>query len=202
MRAAGSDVILLLMTESILQVEREVEELEKEAAAHSHNHSHDHDHSHECTEPGCTDASHDHSHAHSHDHDHSQAHSHGHSHGEEECSEPGCTDPTHNHGDGHAHVHHKNIHDDGVTSASFVIDGAMDLAKLNLWLGALLEMRGDDIYRMKGILNIKHNKERFVFQVRGALGSRSQRWHATPNTLSDWQRRHALVVRLQCSGQL
>jgi G3E family GTPase len=42
----------------------------------------------------------------------------------------------------------------------------MDLDKLNLWLGALLEMRGEDIYRMKGILHIKHNKERFVFQVR------------------------------------
>jgi G3E family GTPase len=63
-------------------------------------------------------------------------------------------------------VHHKNIHDDGITSASFVIDGAMDLQKLNLWLGMLLQARGDDIYRMKGILNIKHNKERFVFQVR------------------------------------
>jgi hypothetical protein len=62
-------------------------------------------------------------------------------------------------------VHHKNIHDDGITSASFVIDGAMDLQKLNLWLGMLLQARGDDIYRMKGILNIKHNKERFVFQV-------------------------------------
>jgi G3E family GTPase len=63
------------------------------------------------------------------------------------------------------HVHHKNIHDDGVASASFVIDGAMDLQKLNLWLGMLLQARGEDIYRMKGILNIKHNKERFVFQV-------------------------------------
>ena len=45
----------------------------------------------------------------------------------------------------------------------------MDLQKLNLWLGALLEMRGDDIYRMKGILNIQHNSERFVFQVRTCL---------------------------------
>lgn len=106
--------------------------------------------------------SHDHSHSHDHDHSHSHDHEHSHSHGEEEH----CDDCGHAHAPGeHDHVHHTNIHDDSVTSASFVIEGEMDLQKLNMWLGALLEVRGEDIYRMKGILNIKFNKERFVFQV-------------------------------------
>lgn len=148
-----------------VQVERELAQLEAEAT-HSHSHSHDHDH-------------HGHAHGHDHSHDHANgaasngsngaAHAHAHSHGEGDASacEPGCTDPTHNHSHdhGHAHVHHKPIHDDAVSSVSFVIDGSMDLERLNMWMGALLEMRGDDIYRMKGILNIEGNAERFVFQV-------------------------------------
>jgi len=44
------------------------------------------------------------------------------------------------------------------------VDGEMDLEKVNYWLGALVEMRGDDIYRMKGILAIRDYPERFVFQ--------------------------------------
>lgn len=83
-------------------------------------------------------------------------------------------------------MHHKNIHDDSVTSASFVIKGEMDLQKLNLWLGALLEMRGEDIYRMKGILNIKFNKERFVFQV--SFCTYCCEWQAT-----------TLIDRIYCS---
>lgn len=35
----------------------------------------------------------------------------------------------------------------------------------NMWLGALLYQRSEDIYRMKGILSVQDMDERFVFQV-------------------------------------
>ena len=144
-----------------LQIENELDSLAEESKAEEHSHGHSHDHEHAKEHDHEHAKAHDHSHdGHSHDHDHDHAHAHGE---EEHCDECG-----HSHAPGehdHDHVHHKNIHDDRVTSASFVIEGEMDLQKLNLWLGALLELRGDDIYRMKGILNIKYNKERFVFQV-------------------------------------
>ena len=131
-------------TASRLQVEREL--AAAEAAERGHQQSHGHDHS----------QTHEHGHDLKHDHDHTSS--------SHDCT-PGCTDPTHDHSHDHGHAHHKPIHDDAVSSVSFVIDGAMDLTKLNMWLGALLEMRGNDIYRMKGILNIKDDVQRFVFQV-------------------------------------
>jgi hypothetical protein len=39
------------------------------------------------------------------------------------------------------------------------------LLQLNFTLGALLQNRGEDLYRMKGILAIRGLQERYVFQV-------------------------------------
>ena len=39
-------------------------------------------------------------------------------------------------------------------------------AQINYTLGMLLETRGDDIYRMKGLLSIADSEYRFVYQVR------------------------------------
>jgi G3E family GTPase len=124
----------------------------KEAAekhSHSHEtHSHSHDHEdkhahgedgHECG-PGCTHSSH--SHEHSHEHDHS-GHSHDHS--------------------GHSHEH-DHVHDDSVTSVSVTVDGDLDLDQVNYWLGGLLEIKSNDMYRMKGVLSIDGFDRRFVFQ--------------------------------------
>jgi len=47
---------------------------------------------------------------------------------------------------------------------SVVVEGEMDLEKVNTWLGLMLEVRGDDLYRLKGILAIHGCEERFVFQ--------------------------------------
>ena len=38
-------------------------------------------------------------------------------------------------------------------------------SQLNFTLGALLQARGEDLYRMKGILAIHGLQERYVFQV-------------------------------------
>ncbi|CAH8353888.1 unnamed protein product [Eruca vesicaria subsp. sativa] len=86
---------------------------------------------------------HDHDHDHGHDcHDHHNNHDHEHGH----------------------HDSHDHTHDPGVSSVSLVCEGDLDLQKANMWLGALLYQRSEDIYRMKGILAVQDMDERFVFQ--------------------------------------
>ncbi|MDJ0696807.1 GTP-binding protein [Mastigocoleus sp. MO_188.B34] len=55
-------------------------------------------------------------------------------------------------------------HDESVYSIALVEEGELDGDKLNQWLGELLQTQGPDIFRMKGILNIAGENERFVFQ--------------------------------------
>lgn len=55
-------------------------------------------------------------------------------------------------------------HDESVYSIALVEKGELDGDKLNQWLSNLLQTRGPDIFRMKGILNIAGEDERFVFQ--------------------------------------
>lgn len=90
-----------------------------------------------------TVGSHAHEDEHEHDHDHDHAHAHDHA----------------------AHA----SHDDSVSSVSLTLPGAMNLAMVNAWLGALLEVRADDLYRFKGILAIDGYPNRYVFQGVHAL---------------------------------
>ncbi|NJR48123.1 MAG: GTP-binding protein [Hyellaceae cyanobacterium CSU_1_1] len=55
-------------------------------------------------------------------------------------------------------------HDETVKSFAIVDSGEVDGQKLNNWLSQLLQTKGVDIFRMKGILNIAGEDERFVFQ--------------------------------------
>ncbi|MBW4680700.1 MAG: GTP-binding protein [Microcoleus vaginatus WJT46-NPBG5] len=55
-------------------------------------------------------------------------------------------------------------HDESVYSVALVESGALDWEKLTNWLGNLLQTRGPDIFRMKGILNIAGEENRLVFQ--------------------------------------
>ena len=55
-------------------------------------------------------------------------------------------------------------HDESVYSLALVEEGELDGDKLNQWLGTLLQTKGPDIFRMKGILNIAGEDNRFVFQ--------------------------------------
>lgn len=74
----------------------------------------------------------------------------------------------HDHGCEHEHHHHEHhhdhSHDETVKSISLVIDGEFDVDKVNFWLGSLLELRGEDIFRTKGVLAIDGFERRFVFQ--------------------------------------
>lgn len=55
-------------------------------------------------------------------------------------------------------------HDKTVGSVAIVEAGELDGNKLNEWLSKLLQTQGPDIFRMKGILTIAGEDQRFVFQ--------------------------------------
>ncbi|KAL6760024.1 CobW/HypB/UreG, nucleotide-binding domain-containing protein [Haematococcus lacustris] len=142
-------------------VERELNiTLQRAGHSHSHDHDHEHDHhhhDHDHTGPDCTHESHKHEHSHassSHDHHH---HDHDH-------TGPDCTHESHQHQHSHGQAALVEKHDDKVTSVSLLLEGDMDLDKVNYSLGLLLETRAEDIYRMKGLLSISGSDYRYVYQ--------------------------------------
>lgn len=80
-------------------------------------------------------------------------------------------------------------HDESVYSIALVEPGALDAEKLNTWIGELLRTQGPDIFRMKGILNLAGEADRFVFQGVHMLfeGRRDRPWK------SDAERKNELV---------
>ena len=67
---------------------------------------------------------------------------------------------------GHVHEHggHHHTHDATVTSVGFEELRELDAKKLNSWLSELLQTKGQDIFRMKGVLSLRNSANRFVFQ--------------------------------------
>lgn len=59
---------------------------------------------------------------------------------------------------------HEHEHDDTVTSIAIQESGAVDGNKFSDWISQLLQTKGPDIFRTKGILNIAGENRRFVFQ--------------------------------------
>jgi G3E family GTPase len=59
---------------------------------------------------------------------------------------------------------HDHDHDDDITSVSFVSDTPLDFEKFQAWFGKLLQTRGQDILRSKGILDFEGFDDRYVFQ--------------------------------------
>lgn len=80
-------------------------------------------------------------------------------------------------------------HDESVYSIALVEPGALDSEKLHAWIGELLQTQGPDIFRMKGILNLAGEAERFVFQGVHMLfdGRRDRPWK------SEAERKNELV---------
>ncbi|KAK1364777.1 CobW C-terminal domain-containing protein [Heracleum sosnowskyi] len=70
----------------------------------------------------------------------------------------------HENHDGHHHHHHDHVHDSTVSSVSIVCEGNLDLDELDDWLERLIEEKGEDLYRMKGVLSVNGSSERYVFQ--------------------------------------
>ncbi len=85
-----------------------------------------------------------------HDHDHDHDHEHG-----EHCDHP--------------HHHH---HDDDVKSFVFKSDRAFNPAKLEDFLGAIVQVYGPKMLRYKGVLNMKGSDRKVIFQgVHQLMGS-------------------------------
>jgi G3E family GTPase len=55
-------------------------------------------------------------------------------------------------------------HDEEVSSVGIDVVGDLDKRRFNQWLSHLLQTQGTDIFRMKGIISLRGEKERFVFQ--------------------------------------
>ncbi|HRJ68893.1 MAG TPA: GTP-binding protein [Beijerinckiaceae bacterium] len=75
----------------------------------------------------------------------------------------------HDHGDDHGHHHHhhgglKHYHDEEMQSVAIRIDGDVDPDKFMPWINDLVQRRGPDILRSKGILAFKNEPKRFVYQ--------------------------------------
>lgn len=66
--------------------------------------------------------------------------------------------------DHHHDHHHDHEHDQTIKSVAIAEIGEVDGFKLNAWLDGLLSTQGADIFRMKGILNVSGEEQRFVFQ--------------------------------------
>lgn len=95
------------------------------------------------------DDGHDHAH-HDHDHDHEHGEGHG-----EHCDHP--------------HHHH---HDDDVKSFVFKSERAFNPAKLEDFLGAIVQVYGPKMLRYKGVLNMKGSDRKVIFQgVHQLMGS-------------------------------
>jgi G3E family GTPase len=71
-------------------------------------------------------------------------------------------------------------HDETIGSVAIVEPGAIDGQRLDKWLGVLLQSKGPDIFRMKGIINVKGENHRYVFQGVHMLfdGTRDRPWRA------------------------
>ena len=55
--------------------------------------------------------------------------------------EPDCLNPAAEH-----------MHDDSVFSVGFKLEGDLNMERTNAWVAKLLQEKGTDIFRMKGVL--------------------------------------------------
>jgi G3E family GTPase len=107
--------------------------------------------------------------------DHDHGHAHDHAEGEH------CDHPSHQHGGGHHHHH-----DDDVKSFVFRSERAFDAAKLEDFLGAIVNIYGPRMLRYKGVLYMKGTERKVIFQgVHQLMGSDlGPEWKAEETRLS------------------
>ena len=104
----------------------------------------------------------DHDHG-GHDHDVPRDDHDAHEHGEH------CDHPSHQNDKGHGHHHH---HDDDVKSFVYRSTKPFDPAKLEDFLGAVVNIYGPRMLRYKGVLNMKGTERKVIFQgVHQLMGS-------------------------------
>jgi len=95
------------------------------------------------------------------------SHDHGDHEGHDHAPGEACDHPSHAHGAGHHHHH-----DDDVKSFVFKSDRAFDPAKLEDFLGAIVNIYGPRMLRYKGVLYMKGTDRKVIFQgVHQLMGS-------------------------------
>jgi G3E family GTPase len=79
-----------------------------------------------------------------------------------------------------------HVHEESVSSVGLSTDRPMDARKLNEWLSGLLQEKGPDLYRTKGIIAMDGSNQRFVFQgVHMLLDSKAdQQWKPNEKRVS------------------
>jgi G3E family GTPase len=65
----------------------------------------------------------------------------------------------------HGHTHHDHVHDDDIKGVALTLDAPVNGAAVSRWLSELLAVQGPDILRAKGIVNVKGEDRRLVFQA-------------------------------------
>jgi G3E family GTPase len=103
-----------------------------------------------------------------HDHDHDHGHE-GHDHAPGEA----CNHPSHEHGHDHGHAHgHHHHHDDDVKSFVYRATRPFNPAKLEDFLGAVVQVYGPRMLRYKGVLDMEGTERKVIFQgVHQLMGS-------------------------------
>ncbi len=85
-------------------------------------------------------------------------------------------DHAHDHDHDHAHRGLKHYHDEDMQSVSVKLDGEVDPSKFMPWINRVTQEQGLNILRCKGIVAMKNDPKRFVFQgVHMMLDGNSQR---------------------------
>ena len=88
----------------------------------------------------------------------------------------------HDHGHDHGHNGHERDHvaDAGIMSVSLKLEKPIDRRKIARWLTRLTKERGPDILRAKGIIDVKDNPRRLVFQAVHMIleGDLQREWRA------------------------
>ena len=116
-----------------------------------------------------------HAHGHDHGHDHAAHGEHGHAAHDDHAGHdhaPGepCDHPSHAHDHDHAGHHHR--HDDDVKSFVYKADRAFDPARLEDFLGAVVNIYGPRMLRYKGVLHMQGTDRKVIFQgVHQLMGS-------------------------------
>jgi G3E family GTPase len=75
---------------------------------------------------------------------------------------------------------HEHEHDEGVTSVALTSDRPLDPDKLFRWLQGVTQAQGPDILRLKGILDMKGEDQRFVVQGVHMLLEGDRQWPWKP----------------------
>jgi G3E family GTPase len=88
----------------------------------------------------------------------------GHVH-DEHCDHDHEHEHEHEHGHGHNGHERDHVADAGIMSVSLKLEKPIDRRKIARWLTRLTKERGPDILRAKGIIDVKDNPRRLVFQA-------------------------------------